>query len=395
MIEKNVNIASKNISEIKKSWENSVPKNIREFLEKSPKIKKHKSTIEIEKPKEIIKEVTPTLPQMAEHFAKSMAKWAGSGFALVSKDEYLRRRNICNVCNGGWRCPVCGCSLWAKAHLETQHCDKGLWEAKVSVIIPVASHESKENILHTIQSLKENAILNLEIIVIADGWKPDFLPKDVVLYSFETSVGERITLNKGVEIATGTHIFRIDAHCTMSKNWDFEFVKVCRKNTVCVSVIQGIDEKWNAKDGKYTFVSLSPNAQEKWWGNYPENPELESEPTLSFTGCGWGSTKKFYLENLKLDEDLAKWGSLGPEITVKVERAGGTVLLCKKMICGHIFQANKKGYSCAELYSTQRKLVERYSKFLYNAVMKFKNVPFWDGVDNYLENPMKYYKDKV
>ena len=66
----------------------------------------------------------PTLPQMTEHFAKSMAKWGKSGFKTVSKEEYIRRRKICSDCSGGWRCPKCGCMLWAKVALETQECEK-------------------------------------------------------------------------------------------------------------------------------------------------------------------------------------------------------------------------------------------------------------------------------
>lgn len=66
----------------------------------------------------------PTVEQMAKSFVKAMSKWAGSGFATVSEDEYKRRRSICNDCHGGWRCPKCGCMLWAKAALKTETCEK-------------------------------------------------------------------------------------------------------------------------------------------------------------------------------------------------------------------------------------------------------------------------------
>jgi len=68
----------------------------------------------------------PTLIQMSEHFTKAMAKWAKSGLKTVSKEEYERRRLICSKCSGGWRCPKCGCMLWAKAALATEKCEK--WE---------------------------------------------------------------------------------------------------------------------------------------------------------------------------------------------------------------------------------------------------------------------------
>lgn len=73
---------------------------------------------------EPVKPKPPTLAQMAEHFAKAMVKWAGSGFETVDQAEYIRRRSICNDCHGGWRCPKCGCLLRAKAALKTETCEK-------------------------------------------------------------------------------------------------------------------------------------------------------------------------------------------------------------------------------------------------------------------------------
>jgi len=69
---------------------------------------------------------SPTLVQMGKSFTKAMTKWAASGFEVVDEAEYIRRRQICNACHGGWRCPKCGCMLWAKAALATEKCEK--WE---------------------------------------------------------------------------------------------------------------------------------------------------------------------------------------------------------------------------------------------------------------------------
>lgn len=69
----------------------------------------------------------PTLIQMAADFAKAMIRWSGKGFACVSKDEYIKRRSICSECTGGWRCPHCGCMLWAKIALATEKCPAGKW----------------------------------------------------------------------------------------------------------------------------------------------------------------------------------------------------------------------------------------------------------------------------
>lgn len=69
----------------------------------------------------------PTLSQMAGDFIKAMFRWGKSGLACVSKDEYVRRRSICSECTDGWRCPHCGCMLWAKVALATEKCPEEKW----------------------------------------------------------------------------------------------------------------------------------------------------------------------------------------------------------------------------------------------------------------------------
>lgn len=70
----------------------------------------------------------PTPVTMAKDFTKAMFRWGKSGFACVSEDEYIRRRSICSECTPqGWRCPHCGCMLWAKVALATEKCPAGKW----------------------------------------------------------------------------------------------------------------------------------------------------------------------------------------------------------------------------------------------------------------------------
>ena len=75
----------------------------------------------------------PTLMQMAEHFASAMIRWAKSGLKTVDKTEYVRRRTICSECSGGWRCPHCGCGLFAKVALSTETCPEERWGEKKKV----------------------------------------------------------------------------------------------------------------------------------------------------------------------------------------------------------------------------------------------------------------------
>lgn len=71
----------------------------------------------------------PTLAEKAGHLAKSLFKWAQSGFSVVSQEVIEARLAICRQCNfyGGEKglikvaCKKCGCSA-KKAFLATEHC---------------------------------------------------------------------------------------------------------------------------------------------------------------------------------------------------------------------------------------------------------------------------------
>ena len=76
---------------------------------------------------EIPKQKKPSVVMMGIHFAKAMTKWIRAGVPVVSKEEYIERRQVCAKCHDGRACPVCGCQLWAKVALETEKCPKGKW----------------------------------------------------------------------------------------------------------------------------------------------------------------------------------------------------------------------------------------------------------------------------
>lgn len=74
-----------------------------------------------------IKIEPPTLSQMLKNFALAMKQFALSGFEIVSVEEYIRRIKICSACNGGIRCPYCGCNMPLKVAMKTMNCYKNYW----------------------------------------------------------------------------------------------------------------------------------------------------------------------------------------------------------------------------------------------------------------------------
>jgi tetratricopeptide (TPR) repeat protein len=74
-------------------------------------------------------EKSPGLLRMALSAAKSMTKFAGSGFKLASAQVVQGRLAVCASCqhHTGLRCRLCGCFTSAKARLDHEECPIGKW----------------------------------------------------------------------------------------------------------------------------------------------------------------------------------------------------------------------------------------------------------------------------
>jgi len=257
----------------------------------------------------------------------------------------------------------------------------------VTVIIPVGKTETERNFLRTISSVTEAAHEDIEVLFMVDGWElPEHSRKvlsqynNVNIYSSPTPVGQRVLGNIGAEMAKGKYIFRIDAHCKMSDAWDVKLKQACSEKSVLVCVIESlIEETWESKKNKYTFVYLTQDGRDKWWGNYHgKDDAIEVQPTMALTGCGWFLRKDYYLKDIRADESLGAWGGIGPEVALKTKHSGGTLLLHKGVSCGHVFNTNKTGYSISMQSDARKKLAKTYSQALIMLALEFKPVPTWE-----------------
>ena len=259
---------------------------------------------------------------------------------------------------------------------------------KISVIIPTGSNEKLENINRTVESVVNNACSEVEVLILADGWVPDGISKKAKISSSVTNLGERKTVNRGFKEAKGDYVLRIDSHCFMSEDWDRILLKQYKEDTISLCIIDAIDEStWASLKHNYSFVYVNPSCEEKWWGHYPlQNKLVKCELSMSLTGCGWFCSKKFFLDKLQFDEDLSKWGCIGPELTAKIERAGSSIILNKNVKCGHLFNTAAGGYPLLEVTRTRLGVLSRYSKYLYRSAKKF-NAPGWEDInEDYISN---------
>lgn len=232
----------------------------------------------------------------------------------------------------------------------------------ITVIIPTVNDAYLEK---TIINISDAAIEPLEIIVVDDGSeipvKNDFLTKHIGrIIRHEKTLGRRVSINEAAREANGSHLFILDAHCSMSDGWDAKMLESCPEKGIVVSCIQDMyGESYELRPGIYSHVYLNRGYEEKWWNR---KSVKTTEEMMCFTGCSWLIPKEYYWQCGGYDESLGQYGWDGPEWACKVWMGHnpGKVLLRSDVLCGHVFGTNEHN----KLFKTSRIPFGDYRKYM-------------------------------
>ena len=117
--------------------------------------------------------------------------------------------------------------------------------SKISVVIPACF---EPYLSKTIQSLYNNAVGEIEVIVVLDGWQPDKIDKRVKVIKFDKPKGMRIAINAGIESASNEFIMKTDAHCMFAKGFDEVLVRDYQNDWLVIPRRYALNEaRWNIK----------------------------------------------------------------------------------------------------------------------------------------------------
>ena len=106
--------------------------------------------------------------------------------------------------------------------------------SKVSVIIPA---RKEPYIRETLKDVMDNAVGDIEVILVLDGDVPDYeLPDDkrIRVYHNSKVQGLRPCLMAAVGVARGKYILKTDAHCTIGEGWDKILKADCEDNWIVI-----------------------------------------------------------------------------------------------------------------------------------------------------------------
>ena len=246
--------------------------------------------------------------------------------------------SFCRTCKGTWggrqkenrekyRLPL----------TEQQKNDKDV----VSVIIPARGGDI-EYAPRTVKSLYEMAVGPIEVIVCRDGYYTPPIEATRQI-SYETPVGQRKIMNDAASVASGKYLFRLDAHCSLSGEWDARMKASCGGAHIVVPVFDMLDTKtWKGTQRDIAFTLIDHKLKNRFVRRWkPLRERHIEEDTMGMVGAAWMIQKDYYQSLGGSDESLGAYGAIGTEWPLKVWLTGGRVLIRTDVVCAHLFRTSK------------------------------------------------------
>lgn len=208
----------------------------------------------------------------------------------------------------------------------------------------------------TVESLLRNAVGDVEVIVVLDGYWPitkEAVPEDkrVVILHRGKAQGMRPAINSAVAISTGQWLMKIDAHCDVSHGYDESLKQYSHDETVMVPRRLSLDP--------FTWT-LEQNGKSPVDAHYLSYPfEREGDRKCGLHGTVWNARararKSFLIDNEMSSQGSCWfmsrrwWDHMGPmevskygnfiqefqELGLKTWLGGGTVLVNKYCSYSH------------------------------------------------------------
>ena len=216
---------------------------------------------------------------------------------------------------------------------------------ELSVIIP--SHN--DIYLHkTIASLLDNSELDIEIVVVLDG----YIPKDpitddprVLSIYYEDNRGMREAINTGITYSMGKYIMRVDEHCMFGPGYDRILLADIEDNWIVTPRRYKLDPvKWEVMnlppiDYEKLVIKADPHkfSGVQWKSREIERKDIMVDETMSMQGSCWVMNRSWW-DKVIVRLDSEGYGTLyqdSTEMLFKTWKAGGKLMVNKNTWFAH------------------------------------------------------------
>ena len=230
---------------------------------------------------------------------------------------------------------------------------------KVSIIIPARDEPYLQK---TVDDVFIKSYGPIEIIAILDGGNDQLKQRsNLKIIHHDHPMGTRKCLNEAIGLATGKYIFKLDAHCTLSKKFDIILVKDHQPDWVVTLPRYSFDpEKWELGHGPicYEYIAWPLDRLPKIGGLTPKKlkgpknrnfywmerkrAHIKIDNIQTCNAACWFLTKDKYWSMGGLNEKLWSFHIDGVEIGFKAWLSGGALKINKNAYHGHYFKRNEK-----------------------------------------------------
>jgi glycosyltransferase involved in cell wall biosynthesis len=225
--------------------------------------------------------------------------------------------------------------------------------AVLSCIVP----SYKDHLLYkTVKSLLDNAVLDIEVIPVLDGYT-DELPDDprVKPVIYPDNKGMRGATNSGLAIATGDYVMKSDSHCLYAPGFDKVLTESCAEDWLMIPRRYSLNEKnWDrditrpvydyhyftypVPDVKYGYdMAIIPDNRRT---QHRKNPSFNIDDIMIMQGSCWLANRKYFMEHIGLldgrNETYGSFACEPAEIAFKYWLGGGAVKVNKNTWYAHL-----------------------------------------------------------
>ena len=225
---------------------------------------------------------------------------------------------------------------------------------RTSIVIP---SRLEKYLIPTIHDVLHQAVGDVEVIVILDGWWPqEALPDDTRVHYLHWGApkGLRPSLNAAVDMATGEFLLKLDSHVAVCKGFDGLLKAACGESDVVVPAKRSLDPAtWTMHKHPWWYYWLA-------WPWHPENPHVgliernygptfnakHREPAvddiLTFQGSAWMLRRSWWEKILPegMNAERYYWAQEAVEIGLSSWLAGGRCRIVKAAEYGHLWKGS-------------------------------------------------------
>lgn len=222
----------------------------------------------------------------------------------------------------------------------------------LSAVIPAYKDEY---LYKTIDSLLDNAVGEIEVVVVLDGYVPDPPIKNderITVVHLGKNRGMRGAINAGVSVARGEFILRSDQHCLFAKGYDKVLTETCQPDWIVTTTRYFLDPvKWEVMDippvgyEKLVIQGGVKFSGKPWRERDVERKDISIDETMAMQGSMWMMPKSWW-EKTIVELQTEGYGQMyqdSHEMIFKTWKAGGKMMLNKNTWFAHKHRSFVKG----------------------------------------------------